>query len=295
MSQDLLKIAYDLGARAALAGLEKTANRLDNALISGDITHRQYLAAGGRTPEIMLQGLRRGSDALVDRLGITEYNNRDEYYSEPVQKKIRKRSLGMRYERPETTDRIVKDLIKEKVGPKAKLMDFMSLGPSALGGGHSLSDSKVIFVDKNPSRTGLERLRGLFGGASKTSRDAPFISELTRRHEIDEVRFRNDKLKLHAHGHSSPRVILEEHSNLRRMPEPVSNFFRRARALSLESPTYSSLSNGDFAYGKSLSGPPNRVAKMIADASPNADTALGLKLNKMRKDPKLFKRLMGLL
>lgn len=50
----------------------KLSNRLDDALIAGHITHDQYLAAGGRTPEAMLSGLRRGSDALVNKHKIRE-------------------------------------------------------------------------------------------------------------------------------------------------------------------------------------------------------------------------------
>lgn len=75
----------------------KQSNRLDDALIAGHITHDQYLAAGGRTPETMLRGLREGSDALVKRHGIREIRSARDLVSPEAMRRLElKKLLGSR-------------------------------------------------------------------------------------------------------------------------------------------------------------------------------------------------------
>jgi len=276
---------------------QKIANRLDDALISGAITHDQYLAAGGRSPERVLEGLRRGSDSIAKKHYIKEYNDPSKYYNIAEQKKIynRRGALAGWDLNPEAVDEFVKGNMRN-ASLKNRVSNFFSIFPGALNDGHSYPDLRTTFVNKNPSKTGLERLRGLLNRkGTPSSSYNPHLYELIRRHELDEIRFGDDKLKLLSRGHSSPRVILQEHANLMRMPSYVKDNLRRARALTTESPVYSALTDGDFVYGKSMSGSKNRLAKLIADRGTDLKEIRKTNLNKLLNSPDLLKHLKNVL
>lgn len=278
---------------------KKIANRLDDALISGAITHDQYLAAGGRSPERALEGLRRGSDSIAKKHYITEYNDPSKYYNIAEQKKIYNRA-GTRAGwdsvlNTKAVDEFVQGNMR-RAGLLNRINNFFALSPSAVNDAHAYPERRTVFVNKNPSKTGLERLKDLLNrkGTPSSSYD-PYLYELTRRHELDEVRFRKDKLRLDAHGHSSPRVILQEHANLMHMPPTVKDRFRRFRALTVEAPVYSALTDGDFVYGKSMSGSKNRLAKLIADSGADIKGIRKTKLNRLLTSPDFLKHLKNVL
>jgi hypothetical protein len=279
---------------------QKIANRLDDALISGAITQDQYLAAGGRSPDRMLQGLRRGSDSLVKNRGIQEYGNRAEFYSKPVQKGIYEKIYGQ-VQMPGSADWLpglidqkAAENIKNKTGLRSRISNFFSLRPNQ--GAEAYAEANTLFVDRNRRKTGLERL---ISALSKPRPDTAFndeyLHELTRRHEIDEIRFAKDKLSLSAHGHNSPKIILQEHSNIMRAPKPVRDSLRLDRAYSFETPLFSSLTDGNFVYGKKMVGPKDRLAKLIADRHPTKGQALRAKFKNLFSNPNLVKTLKGII
>jgi hypothetical protein len=273
---------------------QKIANRLDDALISGAITHDQYLAAGGRSPEIMLQGLRRGSDALVDRHRIREIRSARELASPDTWRRAALRrvlsdprlggaiydsddwkalralrsadswpeaSLDELFSKLDREGQVFKDIeekVDAKVGPYRRNAIARALRPEALeaSGAHALAGSH-IYTPTALYTVGRDPL------------EADFDAELTRRHEIDEDRYshlgQKSKKTLRSLGHAHPRVILNEHANIARAPKNVRDEYIAGRNASYEVPSYNLESGGRFEYGKALKGSKRSIENSIAD------------------------------
>jgi hypothetical protein len=112
----------------------------------------------------------------------------------------------------------------------------------------------------------------------------------------DEIRFKKDKRTLNSIGHNSPKVILEEHSNIMRMPSRVRNDFLRYRTLPhLEAPAYAASTDGKFLYGKGMSGSKSLLSKLMADSSKDTAVALADRNRKLFSRPDLIKYFKSLL
>ncbi len=272
--------------------LNKIANRLDDALIAGHITHDQYLAAGGRTPETMLRGMSDGSDALVKRRGIKEIRTAKELASpEPYRREMLKEilespgwggaplggddwrairdvqkskafddaSLDALYAKLDRKGIVFKD-IEKSVNPtvnaykRLALANAFSLGDTEARTAHSLYGSHIYTPTAATDTLGT-KIRNLFG-KGKDPFEALFEAELIRRHEVDEYRYnkagRKSKKTLKSFGHGHPRVILNEHANVTRAPKNVRDVFLDLRKSSYETPAYNVASGGRFEYGKGI-------------------------------------------
>jgi hypothetical protein len=271
---------------------QKIANRLDDALIAGHITHDQYLAAGGRTPETMLRGMSEGSDALVKRHGIKEIRTARELAApEPRRRKMLKEilespgwggaplggddwkairdvqksksfddaSLDALYAKLDRKGIVFKD-IEKSVNPKVEgykrqaLANAFSLGDTEARGAHALFGSHIYTPTAATDTLGT-KLRNLFG-KGRDPFEAVFEAELIRRHEVDEARYhkagRKSKKTLRSFGHAHPRVILNEHANVARAPKNVRDVLLDLRKSTYETPAYNIASGGRFEYGKGI-------------------------------------------
>lgn len=272
----------------------KQSNRLDDALIAGHITHDQYLAAGGRTPETMLRGLREGSDALVKRHGIREIRSLQELLSPETQRRnaVHLFFKGPRFHKFLPEDRVLRpfkgsknlrnedlDFIYSEIkarhpsllktiesitddnmvsDKKSALETFLNLRDRESRNAYSLDDSHV-FTPKANSGTLGGKLKSLIGLRRKEL-DAEFEAEIARRHEIDEIRYQaladKTKKRLMSTYHAHPRVILNEHAALVRAPKSVREGFIDLRTGTKEVPGYWHLSGKNFLYGKGFSRVP---------------------------------------
>lgn len=205
----------------------KQSNRLDDALIAGHITHDQYLAAGGRTPETMLRGLREGSDALVKRHGIREIRSSKDMLSPDFHRQdflkflLSDPSTHIENFGPDSTDwkaindakrlntvnpTILEDLYSklDRSGPvyaqvnsgaeglinlhkNRVLRQALSLRDTEALGAFS-SPGNLIYTPTASTDTLGTRLNDLLG-RKRNALDSEFDAELTRRHEIDEYRY----------------------------------------------------------------------------------------------------------
>ena len=271
---------------------QKIANRLDDALIAGHITHDQYLAAGGRTPETILSGLREGSDSLVKRQGIREIRSARDMTSPEVHRRLRLEEIiktpkfdGVRMGTPDwklllkaRTEKKFDDATLDDLYSKLDkrggtftdveaasfsrprryrrdvLLDAFSLGDTEARGAHSLFGSHIYTPTAATDTLGT-KLRNLVG-KGRDPFEADFDAELIRRHEIDEARYhaagQKNKKTLKSFGHAHPRVILNEHANVARAPKNVRDAFIDLRKSSYETPAYNIASDGRFEYGKGI-------------------------------------------
>lgn len=264
--------------------MEKIAiSRVTREIVKGTLSPGVEVAARKfmRSPDVMARGLARGSENIARRLGYGIHTGGIFPTLRGAKKTLGEAAREVAHKRPGLKELPEAFFSAVKKAPSAKETANTALATvlaPALGGGGTIPQLKSIIM-----QPGVKKFRDIAGKAGKnmTKSERNYLTELIKRHEVDEARaalrstrqwslpgrsvpLTGGHLKIPGGAHLSPDVLLREAYHTRLAPERVRKAMTSVREATRETPGMADLAG--FRYGREAMVPGSREFRRASRA-----------------------------